>query len=78
MGADSLEELDKLTGNLRGHRDILYLTVIMPLSQDIVSYAAGLTSISYSRFLIALILSGVVVVAAYVYLGSSLLEVFVG
>lgn len=76
IGQSSLTELDKLTGRLKGNRGIFYLTLMMPLSQDIVSYAAGLTPISYSRFLIALILSGIVVVAAYIYLGTSLLEVF--
>lgn len=74
VGENSLTELDQFTGRLKGNRDILYLTLIMPLSQDMVSYAAGLTAISYSRFLIALLLSGVVVIAAYIYLGSSLLE----
>lgn len=76
VGQGSLKELDKFTGRLKGNRGIFYLTLIMPLSQDIVSYAAGLTPLSYSRFLIALILSGVVIIAAYIYLGTSLLEVF--
>jgi uncharacterized membrane protein YdjX (TVP38/TMEM64 family) len=76
IGQDSLKELDKFTGRLKGNRGVFYLTLIMPLSQDIVSYAAGLTRISYSRFLIALILSGTVIIAAYIYLGTSLLEIF--
>jgi uncharacterized membrane protein YdjX (TVP38/TMEM64 family) len=75
IGKASLAELDQLTGRVTGNRGIFYLTLLMPLSQDIVSYAAGLTPISYSRFAIALILSGTVIVAAYIYLGSSLLEV---
>lgn len=74
IGKSSLNELDKFTSQLTGERGIFYLTLIMPLSQDIVSYAAGLTPISYSRFVIALLLSGIMVVAAYIYLGSSLLE----
>lgn len=76
IGKKSLKELDKFTQRIKGNYGIFYLTLIMPLSQDIISYAAGLTPISYSRFLIALILSGIVVVAAYIYLGSSLLEAF--
>lgn len=76
IGQNSLAELDKFTGQVKGNRGVFYLTLIMPLSQDITSYAAGLTPISYSRFLIALILSGIVVIAAYIYLGTSLLEVF--
>lgn len=74
IGKASLAELDKLTHWVMGKRGVLYLTLLMPLSQDIVSYAAGLTSISYSRFAIALLLGGTVIVAAYIYLGSSLLE----
>ncbi len=74
IGKASLAELDQLTGRVTGNRGIFYLTLLMPLSQDIVSYAAGLTPISYRRFAIALILSGTVIVAAYIYLGSSLLE----
>ncbi|MBF2048331.1 MAG: TVP38/TMEM64 family protein [Leptolyngbya sp. IPPAS B-1204] len=74
IGKNSLEELDRFTQRLEGNRGLLYLTLVMPLSQDIVSYAAGLTPISYHRFLVALISSGFVVVAAYIYLGTSLLE----
>lgn len=77
IGHNHLNELDKFSQNLKGHSDILYLTLIMPISQDIVSYAAGLTAISYSRFAIALILSSAVIVALYIYLGSSLLEALV-
>jgi uncharacterized membrane protein YdjX (TVP38/TMEM64 family) len=76
IGHSSLTELDRFTGQLKGNRGIFYLTLIMPLSQDIVSYAAGLTPISYSRFFIALVLSGPIVIAAYIYLGTSLLEIF--
>lgn len=74
IGKASLAELDQYTGRVTGNRGLFYLTLLMPLSQDIVSYAAGLTPISYSRFAIALILSGTVIVSAYIYLGSSLLE----
>ncbi len=74
VGHDSLTELDRLTGQINGHRGVFYLMLILPISQDIVSYAAGLTPISYSRFMIALIVSATLVVAAYIYLGSSLLE----
>ncbi|MCU0527608.1 MAG: VTT domain-containing protein [Elainella sp. Prado103] len=77
IGNSNLKALDQFTGQLQGNRGVLYLTLIMPISQDIISYAAGLTPISYSRFLIALILSGVVVIGAYIYLGTSLLEVLV-
>lgn len=74
LGKRNFKALNKFTRQLKGERGVVYLTLIMPLSQDVVSYAAGLTAISYSRFLVALILSGLVVVTGYVYLGSSLLE----
>lgn len=77
VGKNNLQELDKFTGQIQGNRGIIYLGLIMPISQDIISYAAGLTPISYSRFLIALIGSGIIVIAAYIYLGTSLLEALV-
>lgn len=77
IGQDNLDELDRFTQRLRGHRDILGMLVIMPLSQDIVSYAVGLTRIPFIRFLVALTISGAVVVAAYIYLGTSILEALI-
>lgn len=77
IGKNHLDELDQFTGRLQGNRGIVYLTLIMPLAQDMISYAAGLTPLSYSRFAIALILSTVPMVAAYIYLGSSLLEALI-
>lgn len=77
IGKNNLKKLDRFTRRIRGDYGIFYLALIMPLSQDIVSYAAGLTPISYRRFLVALIFSGVVVIAVYIYLGSSLLEALI-
>ena len=77
IGKANLEELDKFTGKLKSSRSILYMIAIMPFSQDIVSYAIGLTKIKYTYFLIALILSSTIVIGGYVYIGSSLLELFV-
>lgn len=74
IGKSHLDELDKFTKRLNSHRGILYMVLIMPLAQDIVSYAVGLTKVTYWRFLIALILSGAIIVAAYIYLGSSFIE----
>ncbi|MEM8604698.1 MAG: VTT domain-containing protein [Cyanobacteria bacterium P01_H01_bin.121] len=77
LGESSLEELDEFTQSLKGHHSIFYMMILMPLSQDIVSYAVGLTKIRYSTFLIALVSSGFAIVAAYIYLGTSLLEAIV-
>ncbi|BAY84207.1 hypothetical protein NIES267_37030 [Calothrix parasitica NIES-267] len=77
IGKANLEELDKFIGKLKSSRSILYMILIMPFSQDIVSYAIGLTKIKYTYFLIALILSSTIVIGGYVYIGSSLLELFV-
>ncbi len=77
IGKTNLEELDKFINKLKSGRSILYMVIIMPFSQDIVSYAIGLTKIKYTHFLIALILSSIIVISGYVYIGSSLLELFV-
>ena len=77
IGKANLDELDKFINKLKGSSSIFYMVIIMPFSQDIVSYAIGLTKIKYTYFLIALILSSTIVIAGYVYIGSSLLELFV-
>ncbi len=76
IGTNHLDELDKFIQQLKSHHSIFYITLIMPLSQDVVSYAVGLTRIKYSHFLIALMVAGVVTVGTYVYVGTSLLEWF--
>ncbi|KAM3093916.1 TVP38/TMEM64 family protein [Phormidesmis sp. 146-35] len=77
IGKTDLEQLDRLINRLSAQQSIFYIILLMPLSQDIVSYAVGLTRVNYWRFLVALIVSAIAVVAAYVYLGSSLLEFFI-
>jgi uncharacterized membrane protein YdjX (TVP38/TMEM64 family) len=77
IGKKNLDELDGFINRLKSQQSIFYIILIMPLSQDIVSYAVGLTKIKYSHFLIALIISGTAIVAAYIYLGSSLLEALI-
>jgi uncharacterized membrane protein YdjX (TVP38/TMEM64 family) len=77
IGRKNLDELDGFMNRLKSQQSIFYIILIMPLSQDIVSYAVGLTKIKYSHFLIALIISGMAIVAAYIYLGSSLLEALI-
>jgi uncharacterized membrane protein YdjX (TVP38/TMEM64 family) len=77
IGKANLEELDKFINKLKSSRSILYMVIIMPFSQDIVSYAIGLTKIKYTHYLIALILSSTIVIAGYVYIGSSVLEFLV-
>jgi uncharacterized membrane protein YdjX (TVP38/TMEM64 family) len=74
IGEDSLAELDTLTQGLKGHHSIFYMMLLMPLSQDIVSYAVGLTAIRYPAFFVALLSSGFAIVSAYIYLGTGLLE----
>jgi uncharacterized membrane protein YdjX (TVP38/TMEM64 family) len=77
IGKANLDELDTFINKLKSSRSILYMTVIMPFSQDIVSYAIGLTKIKYTYFLIALILSSTIVISGYVYIGSSVLELLI-
>lgn len=77
LGKDNLEELDRFISKLKSRRSILYMIFIMPLSQDIVSYAVGLTKVKYTHFLISLILSATFVVAGYIYIGTSFLEALI-
>lgn len=74
IGQDSLKSLDRFTKRLNSHHGILVLMVILPISQDLVSYAVGLTKIRFWQFFIALVVSGAVVTGAYVYFGSGILE----
>lgn len=74
IGKRNLDELDKFTQRFKSHHEILYIMAMMPLSQDIVSYAVGLTQTRYATFFVALALSTIAIVAAYIYLGTSLLE----
>ncbi len=77
VGKKNLDELDKFIGKLKSHHSILYIALIMPLAQDIVSYAVGLTTIKYRHFLIALLPTAALIVAAYIYLGTSILETLI-
>lgn len=74
MGKSDLAQLDRLIDRLAQHHSIVYIGLLMSLSQDLVSYAVGLTKVSYVNFLIALLVSGVFIVGAYTYLGTGLLE----
>lgn len=74
IGRSHLEELDQFTDRIKHHHSVFYMVILMPLSQDIVSYAIGLTKVRYSVFLLALAISGLLIVGAYIYLGTSLLE----
>jgi uncharacterized membrane protein YdjX (TVP38/TMEM64 family) len=77
VGQAELDKLDKFISQLKSHHSILYIILIMPLSQDVVSYAVGLTPIKYLHFLVALMISSLVIVGAYIYLGSGLLELLI-
>jgi uncharacterized membrane protein YdjX (TVP38/TMEM64 family) len=77
LGKNSLASLDKFVYRLNHRHGIFYMMLIMPIAQDIVSYAVGLTNIRYLNFFIALFVSGLVVVTAYVYFGTSLLEILI-
>ncbi|HEY9647348.1 MAG TPA: VTT domain-containing protein [Chroococcidiopsis sp.] len=74
IGKRQLRAFDRFIARFQSHQSIGYMIVLMPLAQDMVSYAVGLTKIKYWQFLIALLVSALVIVAAYVYLGTSLLE----
>lgn len=77
IGARNVIQLDRLTRQLKSHHSVFYMAMVMPLAQDIVSYAVGLTKIRYPDFLLALLLSAPFIVGAYIYLGTSLLETLI-
>jgi uncharacterized membrane protein YdjX (TVP38/TMEM64 family) len=74
IGSNDLDQLDTLMGRLKDHHSIFYMIALMPLSQDIVSYAVGLTKVKYSSFAIALVISSAAIVAAYIYVGTNVME----
>jgi uncharacterized membrane protein YdjX (TVP38/TMEM64 family) len=75
LGENNLASLDKFVYRLNHRHGIFYMILIMPIAQDVVSYAVGLTNIRYPNFLLALSVSGLVVATFYVYVGTRLLEV---
>ncbi|MDX2232095.1 MAG: VTT domain-containing protein [Leptolyngbyaceae cyanobacterium bins.349] len=77
IGHNSLDDLDRFTNRLNSHHSILFMILVMPISQDVVSYAVGLTKVRFWQFLLALAISGPIVIAAYVYLGGGLLEALI-
>ncbi len=74
VGAAQVATLDRWFMDLQSHHSIFYMFLVMHLSQDIVSYALGLTRIDYRDFLIALSLSALTIVGFYIYLGSGVLN----
>jgi len=77
IGHDSLAQLDRFTARLNHRHSIAFMMLIMPVSHDMVSYAVGLTKVKFWQFFIALFVSGFVTIAAYVYLGTSILEALI-
>ncbi|WP_247217455.1 VTT domain-containing protein [Synechococcus sp. C9] len=78
VGAQQVETLDRWFQDLQAHHSIFYMFLVMHLSQDIVSYALGLTRIPYRDFAIALSFSAFTIVGFYIYLGSGILNWLVG
>lgn len=74
IGHSSLDDLDRFTQRLNSHHGIMFMILVLPISQDLLSYAVGLTKVKFWKFFVALVISGIAVVGAYVYLGSGLLE----
>ena len=74
VGRSSLRALDRWTHRLQSQRGLLFMILVMPLSQDLVSYAVGLTQVKFMNFLVAATISAIAIAATYAFLGSSLLE----
>ncbi|GEM_PF-5114864 len=78
VGTHQVAALDRWFQDLQTHHSIFYMFLVMHLSQDIVSYALGLTRIPYRDFAIALSLSALTIVGFFTYCGSGLLTWLVG
>ncbi|MEN9227504.1 MAG: VTT domain-containing protein [Gloeomargarita sp. HHBFW_bins_205] len=78
VGHHQVAALDRWLADLQTHHSIFYMFLVMHLSQDIVSYALGLTRIPYRDFFIALSLSAATIVGFFIYLGSGVLNWLVG
>ena len=76
VGKSNLNDMDRFINRLKGHHGILFMMLILPISQDLISYAVGLTKIKFSHFFIALVVSALAVAALYVYFGSNLIGKF--
>ncbi len=74
VGTGHIETLDGWLADLQSHHSIFYMFLVMHLSQDMVSYALGLTRIIYRDFVIALTLSALTIVGFYIYFGSWVLN----
>lgn len=77
VGKSSLEDLDNFTHRLNNRHSILFMTLVMPIAQDMLSYAIGLTQVKFWHFFISMLIGGIAVVAVYIYFGSSLLEALI-
>lgn len=73
VGRSSLRTLDRWTKRLQHQNGLLLMILVMPLSQDLVSYAVGLTQVKFTEFLVAATISAIAIAATYAFLGSSLL-----
>ena len=74
IGHKSLESLDRFTAKLTGRCNLMVMIFVLLLSQDLVSYAFGLTRIRFRQFFAAAVVSGGLTVAAYVYLGTGVVD----
>ncbi len=74
IGHKSLDRLDQFTAKLTGHRNWIMMVAALMLSQDLVSYAFGLTRVRFRQFLTAAMVSGGLTVAMYVYLGTGVVD----
>lgn len=85
IGVDNFYKLNEITSKITNKNPLVILPLMATTAFDYISYAAGLTDISFSKYFLVVILSTCIHVPVYVGLGTNLiqpngifLKVFVG
>jgi uncharacterized membrane protein YdjX (TVP38/TMEM64 family) len=77
IGKGNLDALDQFTHRLKGHHRIAFMILIMPISQDVLSYAIGLTKVKFLHFFIAVVVTSLATTGIAVFLGSRLFKTLI-
>jgi uncharacterized membrane protein YdjX (TVP38/TMEM64 family) len=71
VGYDTLADMDDFLTKFYNH-GFWYALLIMPLSSDFVSYALGLTHLTYQKFVLALAIANILIVSLNIFGGDLL------
>jgi uncharacterized membrane protein YdjX (TVP38/TMEM64 family) len=74
VGQQGMSRIDGFYRELGGWRALLFSRVFLSSVYDFISYAAGLTSLGFSRYLVITAIGGVVPTLLFVAIGASVAE----